>query len=117
MRNVRNVAIVMLLAFLVAFAPHGGNAADAVLTAITMTFLGAITWTIYVFGRENQLTLASLSDGRRAVLYGALGMISLLIAGSEELFSTGGGTLAWILLLAGSIVAIYLVWREATTYS
>ena len=70
------------------------------LTAITMAFLAAIAWTVYVLSRQNQLTLATLSDGRRAILYGALGLIALLIAGSDELFSSGGGTLAWILLLA-----------------
>jgi len=117
MRNLRNVAIVMLLALFVAFAPHGGNAADTVLTAITMGFLAGIAWTLYVFSRQNQLTLATLSDGRRAVLYGAFGMIALLIAGSNELLSTGGGTLAWILLFAASVAAIYLIWREASTYS
>jgi hypothetical protein len=116
-KGLLNAAIVLLLALLVAFAPHGGNAAEAVLTAITMAFLAAITWTLYVFSRENQLTLAALGDGRRAILYGSLGIIALLIAGSDELFSTGAGTLAWILLFAGSIAAIYLVWREATTYS
>jgi Sec-independent protein secretion pathway component TatC len=117
LRNLRNVAIVMLLALFVAFAPHGGNVADTVLTAITMGFLAGISWTVYVLSRENQLTLATLSDGRRAVLYGAFGMIALLIAGSDELFSSGGGTLAWILLFAGSIAAIYLIWKEANTYS
>jgi hypothetical protein len=115
LRSLRNVAIVMLAAFVVAFAPHGGNAAETVVTAITMAFLAAIAWTLYVFSRENQLTLATLSDGRRAVLYGALGMIALLIAGSDELFATGGGTLAWILLFAGSVAAIWRIWVEANT--
>ena len=57
------------------------------LTLITMAFLAAIAWTVYVLSRENQLTLATLSDGRRAILYGALGLIVLLIAGTDELFS------------------------------
>jgi hypothetical protein len=116
MRNLRNVGIVMLLALVVAFAPAGGNAAEVVLTAITMCFLAAIAWTVYLFGRQNQLTLATLTDARRAVLYGALGMIALLIAGSDELFSTGGGTVAWILLLAASVAAIWRIWVEANTY-
>jgi hypothetical protein len=116
MRSVRNVAIVMALALVVAFAPGGGNAADAILTAITMAFLTAIAWTVYVLSRQNQLTLATLSDGRRAVLYGALGMIALLIAGSDELFSTGLGTLAWLLLLAASVAAIWRIWVEANAY-
>ena len=70
-----------------------------------------------MLSRENQLTLATLSDGRRAILYGALGLIVLLIAGTDELFSSGGGTLAWVLLFAGSVAAICLVWKEANTYS
>jgi hypothetical protein len=115
-RKLRNVAIVMLLALVVAFAPAGGNAADAILTAITMGFLAAIAWSVFVLSRQNQLTLAALSDGRRAILYAALGLIALLIAGSDELFSTGGGTLAWILLLGASVAAIWRVWIEANTY-
>ena len=70
----------------------------------------------YVLSRQNQLTLATLSDGRRAILYGALGLIALLIAGSDELFSSGGGTLAWILLLGASVAAIWKIWIEANTY-
>lgn len=116
MRTLRNVAIVMGLALVVAFVPGGGNAADAVLTAITMAFLTAIAWTVYVLSRQNELTLATLSDGRRAVLYGALGLIALLIAGSDELFSTGLGTLAWLFLLAASVAAIWRIWVEANTY-
>ncbi len=106
----------MLLALVVAFAPAGGNVADAVLTAITMGFLAAIAWTVFVLSRQNQLTLAALSDGRRAILYGALGLIALLIAGSSKLFSSGGGTLIWIVLLAASVAAIWKVWMEANTY-
>lgn len=116
MRNLRNAAIVMLLALVVAFAPHGGNVADAILTAITMGFLAGIAWTLFVLSRQQQLTLATLSDGRRAILYGALGLIALLVAGSDEMFSSGGGTLAWILLLGASVGAIWKVWTEANTY-
>jgi Sec-independent protein secretion pathway component TatC len=113
---VRNVAIIMLLAFAVAFAPGGSNWAEAVLTAITMGFLTLIAWMIYVLSRQNQLTLATLSDGRRAILYGALGVLALLIAGSHELFATGGGTVAWILLFGASVGAIWWIWVEANTY-
>jgi hypothetical protein len=115
-RTLRNVAIIMLLAFAVAFLPAGGNAAEVVLTAMTMGLLAGIAWMLFVISRQSQLTLATLSDGRRAILYGALGLIALLIAGTSELFSTGGGTLAWILLLAASIAAIWRIWLEANTY-
>lgn len=107
----------MLLALGVAFLPGGGNVAAALLAALTMALLAGITWMVYILSRENQLTLATLSDGRRAILYGAIGMILLLIAGSDRLFASGGGTLLWILLLAASVAAIWKVWMEANTYN
>jgi hypothetical protein len=106
----------MLLALGVAFLPGGGNLAEAVITALTMALLGGIAWMLYIFSRENQLTLSTLTDGRRAVLYGAIGLLALLIAGSDKMFATGGGTLLWIILLAASIAAIWKVWMEANTY-
>jgi hypothetical protein len=115
-RTLRNTVIVMALALAVAFAPHGGNFAEAILAAITMGFLAALAWMLFVLGRQNQLTLATLSDGRRAILYAALGMIALLIAGSDELFASGGGTLAWILLLGASVAAIWRIWIDANSY-
>ncbi len=115
-RNLRNAAIVLLLAVPVAFAPHGGNVADAILTAITMGFLAGIAWTLYTLERQNQLTLATLSDGRRAILYSAFGLLALLVAGYDKMFATGGGTVLWILLFAASLFAIWRVWSEATSY-
>jgi hypothetical protein len=116
MKAARNVAIIMLLALGVAFIPGGGNAVDTVTTAIAMAFLAGISWMIYTLSRQNQLTLATLSDGRRAIFYGAFGMLALLVAGQDKLWSSGGGTLIWIVLLAASIFAIYRIWTEANTY-
>lgn len=116
MRTARNAAIVMLLALCVAFVPAGGHLAEAILAAITMGFLAAIAWMVFVVGRQNQLTLATLTDARRAVLYGALGMLALLVAGRDEMTATGGGTLAWILLLGASIAAIWRIWIDARSY-
>lgn len=116
MRAARNVAIILVLALGVAFVPGGGNAADTILTALTLGFLAGITYFLYVLSRQNQLTLDSLNESRRAILYGALGLIALLIAGTDEFFGSGFGTLAWLVLLAGSVAAIWRVWLEANTY-
>jgi hypothetical protein len=115
-RTARNVAIVLILALAVAFAPAGGNVVDAIFTALTLGFLAGITWMLYTLSRQNQLTLATLSDRRRAILYGGFGMIALLVAGTDKLFSSGTGTLIWILLLVASVGAIWRVWTEANTY-
>ena len=42
--------------------------------------------------------------------------VALLVAGYDKLWSTGGGTLIWLLLLAASVVAIWRIWTEANTY-
>jgi hypothetical protein len=115
-RAARDIGIIMLLAFCVAFVPAGGNLAEAVLTAITMGFLAGIAWMLFVASRQNQLTLASLNDARRGILYAALGMIALLVAGGDEMTSTGSGTLAWIVLLGASIAAIWRIWVDANSY-
>ena len=115
-RTARNVAIIMVLALVVAFVPAGGNAVDAILAAITMGFLAGITWMLYVFSRQNQLTLATLNDRSRAILYGALGLVVLLIAGKTKMWESGGGTLLWILLLVASAAAVWKVWMDAQSY-
>lgn len=116
MRTARNIAIIMLLALVVAFVPGGGNAADGIITVLTLAFLAAISWFIYTLARENRFTLDTLADGSRALLYGGMGLIALLIAGTDEFFGSGGGTLAWILLLGAAIAAIWRVWLDAKTY-
>jgi len=107
----------MLLALVVAFLPGGGNFADTLLTALTMGLLAGIAWMLYTFSRQNELTLTALSDGRRAILYGALALIALLIAGSDKMFNSGEGTLLWILLFAAAAGAIWKVWMEANSLS
>lgn len=107
----------MVLALAAAFAPNGGNVVDSILTAITLGFLAGITWMLYVLSREKQLTVATLTDGRRAIFYSAFGVIALLIAGTDKLFNTGGGTVLWLVLLAGAVLAIWRVWTDANTYA
>jgi len=112
----RNILIVMVLALGVAFLPNGGDFADAVLTAITMAFLAGIAWTVYRLHFTFRTGLLSLPDSRRIVLYGALGVIVLLVAGADRMFGTGLGTLAWLLLMGASLAGIWLVVSEARGY-
>jgi hypothetical protein len=117
MQTLRNIAIIAALAAVVDFAPGGGAAADAVLAALTMLFFAAIVWMVYRLYREQQMTLATLSDGRKAGLFGAVGAIALLVVAYDDFIDWTGGLLLWLALLAGCIAVIFLIWREATTYS
>jgi hypothetical protein len=117
-QTVRNVAIVALLALAVAVVPGGGTAADTILQALLMAFLAVIAWFVYTVYRQQEMTLMSLTDGRRAILFGAVGLIVLMIAGYDKFREWGDGAIVgWIGLLALGVVAIIAVWREATTYS
>ncbi len=113
---IRNIAIILALAAAVDFLPGGGNAAAAVLTALSMIFLAAIAWLLYRVYNEQQLTLASLSDGRKAGLFGAVGAIALLVVAYDDFSSWAGGLLLWIALMAACIGTIFLIWRSTTTY-
>lgn len=118
LQTVRNVAIIALLALLITVAPGGGAAAETILTALSIAFLAAIAWFASTLYRQQELTLATMPDSRRALLFGSVGLIALLIAGYDQFRDWGDGAiLGWIMLLAGAIIAIFVVWREATTYS
>ena len=118
MQTLRNIAIIAALAAGVDFLPGGGAAAATVLAALTLLFAAAIAWLVYRVYREQQLTLATLTDARRAALFGAVGAIALLVvAKSNDVFGFTGGLVLWIALMAACIGVIFLVWRDATTYS
>jgi hypothetical protein len=116
LQTIRNVAIIAGLAAAIDFLPGGGNAAAAVLAALMMIFLAAIAWLVYRLYREQQLTLATLSDARKAGLFGAVGGIALLVVAYDDFSSWTGGVLVWIALMATCVGVIFLIWREATTY-
>jgi hypothetical protein len=117
MQTVRNVAIIAALAAVVDFAPGGGEAADTILAALTMIFFAAIVWMVYRLYREQQMTLATLSDSRKAGLFGAVGAIALLVVAYDDFVDWSGGLLLWLALVAGCVAVIFLIWRGATTYS
>lgn len=116
MKAARNLIVVALLAALVAFAPAGGNVFEGLMLILMMGFLAAIAWTVARFVARNELTLAALTDRQRLLLYGSAALLVLLITGSERFFSSGIGTVAWILLLAAAALVAWRVWQEANTY-
>jgi hypothetical protein len=115
-QTLRNIAIIAALAAAIDFLPGGGNAAAAVMSTLTLIFLAAIAWFVYRLYKEQQLTLATLSDARKAGLFGAVGAIALLIVAYDEFSSWRGGVVLWVALMAACVAAIFLIWRRATTY-
>jgi hypothetical protein len=116
-RTARNIAIIALLAFPVAFLPGGGDAARAVITALTMAFLATIVVAVWQIYRANRLTFDTLPDDQRAVLLGSVGVLVLMVVGADEMLGGGGlGAFAWVILVVCAAIAIYSVWARAHTY-
>ena len=113
LRVLRNVAIIALIALVLTVLPGGGNLTDGVLTALSLILLGAIALLAVRFWHESSLTRDTMTDRQRAMVYGSLGAIALAIVGTDELFDSGAGTIAWLVILGLSGWLIFNTWREA----
>jgi len=113
---IRNILIIALLALALTVAPAGDNFLTALLTALSLIFFAAMGLLAGRTWRETSLTRDSMSDQQRYAFYGGLGAIALMIAGLDELFETGIGTVIWIAVVVGSGYLIFTSWRAANTY-
>lgn len=115
MRALRNVAIIALLALFLTVVPAGGNLAAGILAALSLAFVAAISLLAVRFWNSNSLLRDVLSDRQRGLIYGSLGAIALMIAGTDELLMSGLGTVIWLVILGTSGWLIFNTWREANS--
>ncbi|MEO6858070.1 MAG: hypothetical protein ABI323_05720 [Solirubrobacteraceae bacterium] len=109
--TVRNVVIVLVIAAAVAFAPGGGTTAGVIVQALSLAFLGALAWLATVMYRQNRVALYSLGDRRRAALYAAAAVLAITLTGTARLTSSPGGSVAWLVLIGGSLyVGFAVIW-------
>jgi hypothetical protein len=114
--TVRNILIVLAIAAVVALVKGGVTAANVAIQAVTLVFLGTLVWFASITYRERRVSLYSLGDGRRALLYVAAGVATLTLTATSKLWSSGAGSVAWLLLLAGSAYAMFAVLWSARKY-
>jgi hypothetical protein len=115
--TVRNVLIVLALAAIVGTLSGGVTAAHVAIQAVTIAFLGTLCWFASIMYRQHRSTLYSLGDGRRAVLYIALGVGTLTLTATSRMWSAGGAvSVAWLLLLGGAAYAVFAVLWSARKY-
>ncbi|MGI8505727.1 MAG: hypothetical protein ACR2MK_02790 [Solirubrobacteraceae bacterium] len=109
--NVRNVAIVLALAAVVAIVPGGGAGAGVVIQAVSLAFLASLAWVASVLYRQNRTALYSLGDGRRTALYAALAVLAITLSATPQLWATPGGSVAWLVLVGGAVyVGCAVIW-------
>lgn len=113
MRVLRNIAIIMLLALIVAEVPGGGELARGIVAAITILFLVLIGGLAYQFYRQNQLDYLQLGERQRGLLVAALGAIVLMIAGADELLESGLGLFVWLAVLGISIFTLVRIYQDS----
>lgn len=111
----RNVAIIALLALGLTVLPGGGNIATALLTALSLVFLVAIGLLAARVWKESSLTRDVMTDRQRTIVYGSLGALALMIAGLDELLDSGGGTVAFIAIVALAVYLLVTTWREVNS--
>ena len=116
MAAVRNVAIVLALAALVAFLPGGGNAAALIGAVLGTLVLAALVIFAIRWYRDHRLDLDALGDRHRALLYGAIALVVFAMAGRTRLLNSGIGSVVWVACIALAGWAAYLAWRHWREY-
>jgi hypothetical protein len=114
--TVRNIAIVVVIAAAVVFIPGGKTSANIVIQAISLVFLGSIVWFASIMYRQHRMTLMSLGDRRRAVLYIAAGVAVVTLTATHKMWATSAGSVAWVVLMAGAVYATVSVLLSARRY-
>jgi len=115
-KHARNVIIVLALAAAVAFLPAGGLGAAFVSWALGVLFLGALGWFAARLYRESRVTLLSLGDRNRSILYLAAGVAVLTLTATHRLWASGAGVAVWLALLAAASYAAFAVYRATRGY-
>jgi hypothetical protein len=114
MRTVRNVAIVVVIAAAVAFLPGGGRAASAFEAALWVAFGVGFGYLGLRFYREQRISINSLGDRHRALLYIGIALGVFVWAARARMWQTGFGEFVWFLLVgfaAYSLLEAYRRWR------
>jgi hypothetical protein len=113
---VRNVLIIAAIAAVIVVVPGGGTGASFVAQAVYLLFLGAIVWFAALQYRQHRVAIFSLGERNRAILYVALGVLTLALLASGRMWHTGGGLIAWLVLVAASVYAVFAVLWTARRY-
>jgi hypothetical protein len=116
LRSVLEVGIILLIAAAVDFVPGGRNTAAAVEAAIWAAFGAGLLLVAIRQYREHRVSLYSLGDWRRGLLYGAVAVLVVTLAAKPRMWQTSLGEFIWFVLI-GLVVYIFIaLFRYARRY-
>jgi hypothetical protein len=116
MKNVRNIAIVCVLAALVVLIPGGGTGASIAIQAVSLAFLATLGWFASIMYRQYRSELYGLGDNKRLALYAALGVGAVTLTATSRLWRTGSGEVVWFVLMGGALYAVIAIAISARRY-
>ncbi|TMM18848.1 MAG: hypothetical protein E6F96_05140 [Actinobacteria bacterium] len=115
-KNLRNLAIVLLIAAAVFAIPGGGRAAKTFEAALFVVFGVAIGYLGLRMYREYRINLYGLGDRFRALLYGAIAVAGFAVLAQKRMWQTSLGELVWFVLVGLVVYAVLAVIRHARSY-
>jgi hypothetical protein len=110
------VAIVLAVGAAVYFVPGGGNAARGVEAALSAVFGAGFVFAGIRLYRERSLSLYSLGERRRGLVYAAAAIALVGVAAQPRMFETGVGELCWFVLMGFVVYTVVDVVRHARSY-
>jgi hypothetical protein len=116
MKTARNVAIIVLIAAAVEFLPGGGRAANGFSAALWIVFAAGLGWFGYRMYREHRISLHSLGDLHRGLLYGAAAVGYATAVAQPRMWQTGIGELIWFALIGLAVYTLVAVYRFSRAY-
>ena len=117
-KHLRNIAIILLLSLAVWKLPGGGDTSSAILTVLIVILWAGLLFFGYRLYMEHRMTIHSLDDRLRALLYGSLVVIVLTLVATSRLWNEAGGlgVLIWFGLLGLAAWGLATVWRAYREY-
>jgi hypothetical protein len=116
--HLRNIAIILLLSLAVWKLPGGGDTSSAILAVLLVILWAGVLFFGYRIYMEHRMTIHSLDDRVRALLYGSLVVIVLTLVATSRLWNEAGGlgVLIWFGLLGLAAWGLATVWRAYREY-
>ena len=116
MKTARNVAIILVLAGLVAFAPGGLTSYTTTSNILAVIFFAGLAFFAFRMYMENRTLLFDLPDQRRLLLYGSATALAFALVATERFWDDGGpAVLLWFALIGAAAYGFAVVirgWRE-----
>jgi hypothetical protein len=115
-KNLRNIAIVLLIAGAVYAIPGGGRAAHTFEAVVLVAFGVAIGYLGLRMYREYRMSLFGLGDRYRALLYGSVALGGIAVIAQKRMWETGLGELVWFVLVGLVVYGVLATYRHARSY-